>query len=93
MNIDSVATSGPRSRATLSVAPDGLELNGTLGRFQFSPQAVTRVQRAGLFPWFWGGLRIRHTVAKYPHLVQFCPMGARSRDILVRLRELGFPTS
>ena len=92
MNVESVATSGPEPKATLSANAQTLELSGTLGRFSFTPQTVERLHRARLYPWIFAGFRIRHRVAAYPKLIQFCPMsGTRSREILATLKAMGYP--
>lgn len=91
MNVAAVATSGPIPSATLKANHDELELAGTLGHFRIPRSQVQRVQRAGFYPWLWGGIRIRHEKPNYPRLIQFCPAGTRSRRIVAALKAMGYP--
>ena len=52
-----------------------------------------KLGRGGFYPWFFGGIRIRHSVAAFPAELVFKPMGVRERDILARLREMGDPVA
>ena len=85
-----LSTKGPGFSAKLVAGPDRLELTGLLGHFVFTPQNVERVERAGFFPWFWMGIRIRHHISDYPERIMFCPMFKFSRGILAHLKLLGY---
>lgn len=86
------ATFGPEPCAVLSANADELWLKGTRGDFRLPRNAVVRIGRGRMYPWFFRGIRIRHNVAGYPSDLQFTPMVGRTRDILAQLKSLGFPT-
>ena len=85
------ATYGPTPLAFLSATPDELLLCGNRGSFRLSRNAVRKLGRGGLYPWFFSALRIHHTVPNYPRELQFKPMEARPRDVLERLKQMGYP--
>ena len=85
------STFGPEPLAHLSADSEHLLLSGNRGNFRLSRSAVTKLGRGGFYPWFFGGIRIRHSIASFPEELVFKPMGVRERDILARLRELGYP--
>ncbi|MFM9078710.1 MAG: hypothetical protein ACKOTE_01015 [Opitutaceae bacterium] len=85
-------TYGLEPLAHLTADPEHLTLAGNRGNFRLPRAAITRLGRGGFYPWFFGGIRIRHTVANFPDELVFKPMNVRERDILSRLRELGYPS-
>lgn len=91
--VDDVATTGPDPKATLTASREQLQLQGTLGTFTLTPDTVTCIKRAGIYPWIWAGIRIHHPVPGLPVRLAFCPMGVRSRHLLASLKALGFPTA
>lgn len=84
-------TFGPKPLAFLSANSDGLLLSGNRGTFQLPRASILKLRRGKLYPWFFGGIWICHNLANCPAYFQFQPMGARSREILDRLRALGYP--
>ncbi len=78
--------------AVLSANAGEIWLKGILGDFHISRNAVVKIGRAGMYPWLFRGVRIRHSIASYPSELQFGPSSARSRDIIAQLGSLGFPT-
>jgi len=87
------STFGPEPLAHLSADASHLVLSGNRGNFRLPRSAVTKLGRGGFYPWFFGGIRIRHSIASFPEELVFKPMGVRERDILARLRELGYAVS
>jgi hypothetical protein len=85
------ATYGHTPLALLSANAGELLLSGNRGTFRLPRAAVLRIGRGDLYPWFFGGIRIRHNIADFPEHLQFQPMVARSREILDQLRALGYP--
>jgi hypothetical protein len=85
-------TYGLEPLAHLSADSEHLILSGNRGNFSLPRSAITKLGRGGFYPWFFGGIRIRHTVANFPDELVFKPMIVRERDILNRLRELGYPS-
>jgi hypothetical protein len=85
-------TYGLEPLAHLSADSEHLILSGNRGNFSLPRSAITKLSRGGFYPWFFGGIRIRHTVANLPDELVFKPMNVRERDILNRLRELGYPS-
>lgn len=85
------ATYGPEPLASLTATADGLVLHGTRGTFRVPRTAVTKLGRGRMYPWMFKGLRIRHCVAGYPRDLQFQPLDGQWREVLARLRELGYP--
>jgi hypothetical protein len=85
-------TGGSVPGAVLCANADEIWLKGLRGDFHFLRHAVVRIGRAGMYPWFFRGIRIRHNVAGYPSDLRFGPWSARSGDILAQLKSLGFPT-
>jgi len=85
-----LSTQGPWFGAKLAAGPDQLELTGLLGHFVFTPQNVERVERAGFFPWFWMGIRIRHHISNYPDRIMFWPVFSFSQGILEHFKLLGY---
>ena len=85
------ATYGTEPMAFLSAEPEALLLCGTRGTFKIPRTAVVKLGRGGFYPWFFKGIRIRHSLANLPSELVFRPLGTQERDILSRLRELGYP--
>ena len=87
------ATYGPKPLAFLNANSDELLLSGNRGTFRLPRASVLKLGRGSMYPWCFGGIRIRHNISNFPADLQFKPMGARSRDILDRLRALGYPAA
>jgi hypothetical protein len=83
-------TYGLTPLAFLSVEPDHLLLSGNRGTYRFSRGAIVKLGRGGFYPWFFRGIRFRHTVAGYPAELLFRPLGTPDQEILARLRALGY---
>jgi hypothetical protein len=79
--------------AFLSADAGQLLLSGNRGTYRLPRAAVRKLGRGGFYPWFFRGVRIRHTIADFPEELVFRPLGARERDVLVRLRALGYPVA
>lgn len=90
---DVASTYGPEPLATLTATSSELVLSGTRGTFRIPRSAVTRLGRGGMYPWFFSALRIHHSVAGLPANLQFKPQPGRWRDVLARLKALGYPGS
>ena len=87
------ATYGAEPCAVLTATADELWLKGNLGDFHIPRSAVVKLGRGLLYPWFFRGVRIRHSIAAFPPDLQFKPMVGRSREILAQLAALGFPAN
>jgi hypothetical protein len=87
------ATSGPEPGAVLCANVDEIWLKGHRGNFHLPRSAVVKIGRAGLYPWFFRGIRMRHNVAGYPADLQFGPWVTKTRDALAKLKSLGYPVS
>jgi hypothetical protein len=87
------STFGVEPTAFLSTDSDHLVLSGNRGTFRLPRAAVLKLGRGGFYPWFFGGVRIRHNVASFPEELVFKPIGTRERDILGRLRAMGYPVA
>jgi hypothetical protein len=85
------STYGPKPTAFLYANSDEILLTGSRGAFRLLRSSISKIGRGKLYPWMFGGITIRHNVASFPKELQFQAMGVRSREILNRLRELGFP--
>jgi hypothetical protein len=88
---DIAATYGPDPLATLTATADELFLVGTRGTFRLPRTAITGIGRGNFYPWFFGAVRIHHTVAGYPDSLQFKPLTVKPRDVIAELRALGYP--
>jgi hypothetical protein len=84
-------TSGVNGHATLSATADALEFNTSLGDFRLPRESVVRLNRGQFYPWLFRGFRIKHRERGVPEILQFCPLGHRSTEVLARLRSLGYP--
>lgn len=89
---DIANTYGPEPLASLTATAEHLVLSGTRGTFRVPRSAVTRLGRGKMYPWFFSALRIHHSVAGYPEALQFKPQPGHWRDVLARLKSLGYPT-
>lgn len=85
------STYGPDPLAALTVTPDGLVLIGNRGTFRIPRDRIVRLGRGDFYPWFFGAVRIHHAVPGYPGSLQFKPLGLKPREVLAKLRELGYP--
>ena len=85
-------TSGP-PLAVLSADANGLVLSGTLGTFHLARASVVKLGRGMMYPWLFAGIRIQHNAPNSPQILQFKPQGVSSREILTRLRALGYPVA
>ncbi|MFT3781503.1 MAG: hypothetical protein QM790_05745 [Nibricoccus sp.] len=90
---DSANTVGPDPKAQLSASSNEICLQGTLGEFRIPKSAVKKITRGGLYPWVFMCIRIHHTLSNYPAHLQFKASGASSREVLDRLKSLGYSTS
>ena len=88
---DIAATYGPEPLANLTATADFLSLTSTRGNFRVPRAAVTTLGRGNLYPWLFSAMRIHHTVANYPRSLQFKPLGLKPRELMAKLRELGYP--
>jgi hypothetical protein len=85
------STYGIEPMAFLSADPQHLVLSGNRGNFRVPRAAVRKLGRGGLYPWFFAGIRIHHSMASFPAELVFKPLGVKEREIFSRLRELGYP--
>lgn len=90
---DVAATVGPEPLASLVATADHLTVTSTRGNFRLPRAAITRLGRGNFYPSFFSAVRIHPSVAGYPHCRQFKPLGPKPRELLARLRELGYPVS
>ncbi|ACB75418.1 hypothetical protein [Opitutus terrae] len=88
---DVSATSGPLPKASLTATDHELVIVGPRTTYRVERTAVTRIGRGQLYPWLFGGLRIRHNVPGLSAELQFKPLGCPAREVLQRLRTLGYP--
>ncbi len=91
MSNDVGTTAGAKAYAILTASPEALELTGTLGTYRVPRSAVVRFYRGQLYPWFFRGFRIDHRAPDLPKNLQFCPTEARTRELLSKLKALGYP--
>lgn len=90
---DVAATDGPKPMAMLIATPEELVLSGTRGTYRLRRSEVSGIGRGGFYPWFFGSIRLRHEIAKFPRALQFKPMEGGWRAVRDRLRELGYPVA
>jgi hypothetical protein len=88
---DVASTYGPEPLAMFTATGTELVLSGTRGNFRLPRAAVIRLGRGKLYPWFFSAVRIHHSIPGFPRDLQFKPIGAKPRDVLERLRTLGYP--
>lgn len=92
MSDDVGATYGVKPMAYLSASPDEIVISGTRGTHRLPRAAITKIGRGKLYPWFFAGIRIRHTLTAVPSELQFKPMDVERVEVLGALRSLGYPT-
>ena len=93
MSDDVGATFGVQPMAYLSATRDEIVISGSRGTHRVPRTAITKISRGKMYPWFFAGIRVRHTLSAVPAELQFKPMGVHWRDVLRALRELGFPAT
>jgi hypothetical protein len=86
-------TYGPEPLAFLSATSEELVLAGTRGNFRVPRTSITKIGRGKMYPWFFSGVRIHHTVGTLPRDLQFKPLGEHWRQVMQALRELGYPSA
>ncbi len=91
MSDDVAATFGPEPMAFLSATPDEIVLSGSRGTYRIPRSAVVKVGRGKMYPWFFSGVRLHHSVKNFPATLQFKPSGQPWREVAHALRELGYP--
>lgn len=79
--------------AFLSADANELVLSGTIGTFTLPRASVIKLGRGKMYPWFFAGISFRHQEPKCPEELQFKPVGVPAREILARLRALGYPVA
>lgn len=90
---DGVGTTyGGEPLAILEAGAKELLLSGTRGTFRIPRTAIQIIVRGSFYPWFFGGIRIRHNIPGLPEYLLFKSMTASSREILGKLQGLGYPT-
>lgn len=93
MSDDVAATFGPEPMAFLSATPDEIVLSGSRGTYCLPRSAVVKIGRGKMYPWFFSGVRLQHTVENFPATLQFKPIDGHWRDVAQALRELGYPSA
>ncbi len=88
---DVAATSGPKPGAVLQATADELWIKGHRGDLRLPRQSIARIDRGGLYPWFFKGIRVRHSLPGAPAKVQFLPFECDTGVLLRRLHALGYP--
>ena len=91
MSDDVGATFGVEPMAYLSATRDELVISGSRGTHRLPRAGITKIGRGKMYPWFFAGIRVRHTVTTVPAELQFKPLGVHWREVLRALRELGYP--
>ena len=79
--------------AFLSADANELVLSGTIGTFNLPRASVVKIGRGKMYPWLFAGISFRHQDPKCPEELQFKPVGVPAREILARLRTLGYPVA
>lgn len=85
------ATYGQEPMAFLNASPTELLLSGNRGTFRLPRTAVVKIRRGGMYPWFFGSVRLHHSVPGFPVDLQFKPLGTTPRAVLDALKRLGYP--
>ncbi len=88
---DVAATFGPKPGAVLQATAEELWIKGNRGDFRLPRQAIARIGRGGLYPWFFKGIRVRHHQKGLPVKVLFLPLECDTGELLHRLQSLGYP--
>jgi hypothetical protein len=74
--------------ASIEVKPNLICLND-MGKYIFSPENVTTIEKVGSIPFFFQGLRIHHQKPEYPEKIVFLtPYGRQS--LIDTIRNAGF---
>ena len=87
------STYGHEPLAKLVADRDLLILEGTRGTFQLPRITITKLGRGKMYPWFFSAVRIHHNVVLFPRELQFKPLETKPRDVLNRLRDMGYPVA
>lgn len=90
---DVAATTGAEAGAVLQATADELWLKGKRGDFRIPRAAVLKVGRGGFYPWFFKGIRIRHSLPKLPANLQFTAISVKTAGLIAELGALGYPTN
>ena len=85
------ATFGVEPLASLTATRDEIVVSGTRGTYHIPRRAVTKIGRGKMYPWFFAGIRIHHTMEAVPRELQFKPLDSHWREVRRRLGELGYP--
>ena len=88
---DVAATFGPKPGAVLQATTDELWIQGNRGDFRIPRTAITAINRGGLYPWFFKGIRVRHSIDGLPRRILFLPFEGDTAALLNQLQALGFP--
>lgn len=79
--------------AFLSADANALVLSGTIGTFNLPRASVVKIGRGKMYPWLFAGISFQHQAPQCPEELQFKPVGVPTREILARLRALGYPVA
>lgn len=79
--------------ACLSAEANALVLSGTIGAYTLPRASVVKLGRGKMYPWFFAGISFQHKNPQCPEELQFKPVGVSSREVLARLRALGYPVA
>lgn len=90
---DIAATDGPEPMALLIATTESLLLRSTRGNFELPRNAVRKLGRGNFYPWFFGAVRIHHSMREFPRDLQFKPLRVKPREIINQLRSLGYPVA
>lgn len=90
---DGGSTFGMEPCATLTATPDLVEISGTRGHYRIPRAHVTKIGRGRLYPWFFGAVRIYHSLPGISRELQFKPLGGSPADVRLKLKSLGFPVA
>ncbi len=85
--------SSKRGKSKLTLCPERISIDGPLGHLSVSRDDLTRIERAGFFPWFWMGIRIHHNADDCPPRLQFTPYIGRTKQVLKAAANLGYPVA
>jgi hypothetical protein len=86
-------TFGPEPMASLIATSDEIVLSGKLGVFRIPRAAVKKIRRSSLYPWFFAGVRIYHSVPTLPDELQFKPLETHRRAVIQQLATFGYPAA
>jgi len=74
--------------ATLAVDRERISLATAIGTINMSTGTVSRIERAGLFPWLRLGILIHHHSRH--QVFRFVPTSETTTEVLNHLKELGY---